>query len=251
MIPTSFTVIGIAAALALANVAFAQLPAVSEVPAVTAPKILLNAVPAIPTSLDTNVAGEARVGQVAPLDLKEKYLDSVARVFSAPHMALIVARSAMDQRQVQPKAWGTGADAFGVRVASRFGRGLMRESVAFGVRALDHEDPRYFPSKDREVWKRAKYAVSRTFVARNDNGTWMPAYSRILSDYSMPFIAQLWRPEPMSLSREFRVGTTGMALGALVNVGLEFWPDVKKHMPAFARKRFAHDPTAIVIAAKP
>ncbi len=204
-----------------------------------------------PVAAQLQSAVAAEPPPFVPLNLKDKYLDSVAKVVSVPQMTLILIRSGMDQSQIKPRAWGTGADSFGVRVASRLGRSLLRESVAFGIRAVDHEDPRYFPCKDTGTWKRVKYAVSRTVVARNDSGGWMPAYSRILSDYSMPLIAQLWRPEPFKLSRDLRVGSTGMGLGALVNVGLEFWPDVRKRLPAFARKYHVRGETTTTASAKP
>ena len=70
--------------------------------------------------------------------------------------------------------------------------------------------------------------IAQTFVVRNDNGRTMPAYSRFISTYSMPLIAQTWRPEPLSVGREIGNGTIGMATGIGYNVIQEFWPDVKK-----------------------
>lgn len=219
------------------------------------PEVAVNAAPALPAiPLEKPIAQESlaqapllkeslasgfpvKQPDYVPLDLKQKFSYSATRVAGPSHMLWILTRSAMDQKQKRPAEWDTGMDAYGVRVASRFGRSLVRESVAFGVRAIDHEDPRYFRSQDSGVWKRTRYAVSRTFVVRNDNGGWMPAYSRFVSDYSMPFIAQLWRPEPFRASREFRSGTVALGLNMLANVGQEFWPDVRKRIP-FMQRRF-------------
>ncbi len=163
-----------------------------------------------------------------PLDVKGKYLYSVDQMFSFPRLLSIAIRAGVDQGTDTPIQWGGGTAGYAERFASHFGRSFLRENIAFGVRALDHEDPRYFVLGKGGLWKRTKYAVRQTFVVRNDHGSTMPAYSRFISTYSMPLISQAWRPEQFSVGRELGNGSIGMATGVGYNVFQEFWPDLKK-----------------------
>jgi hypothetical protein len=177
-------------------------------------------------SQDPSVAPPAYV----PLTWKERYWYSVDQIFSVPTVATILVRSSFDQGMNTPSGWGTGPGGFGERVASHFGRAFVHENVAFAIRAIDKEDPRYFVLGRGTAWTRVKYAAKATFVVRRDNGDMIPAYSRFISDYSMPFIAQTWRPEGVHSGREFRSGTISLGTGVVNNVFREFWPDLKRKL---------------------
>jgi hypothetical protein len=174
-----------------------------------------------------------------PLDLKHKYLYSLNETMAPARWLGFTIHAAMDQAEKAPNAWGNGADSFGVRVASHFGKSLLRENIAFGVRAIDHEDPRYFRLGKGAGWKRTKYALSRTFIARNDSGAWMPAYSRFVTSFATPMLIQSWQPEKFSVARGFRGGSVGIGMGFGSNLWQEFWPDVKKQVKFLNRKSAA------------
>jgi hypothetical protein len=166
---------------------------------------------------------------VVPLSISQKYLYSVNKVLGPGHLFAMSLAAGLDQAFDRPSTWGGGSDAYGVRIASQLGRSLVRESIAFGVRAADHEDPRYFVLGHGGAFKRTRYAVAQTFVVRNDSGGRMPAYSRFVADYGMPFIAEQWRPTRFrTTGRELRAGTTALGFGATCNIIREFWPDVKR-----------------------
>lgn len=167
-----------------------------------------------------------------PLDLTHKFLYSFNEMMGPTEMIGFTVKAAMDQAQKSPAAWGSGIDSFGVRVASRFGREFLKENIAFGIRALDHEDPRYFRVGTGTRGSRVKYALSRTFLARKDTvpdgSVWIPAYARLISDFAMPFLAQAWRPESLNEVRGFRQGSIAVGMGFASNLWAEFWPDIRK-----------------------
>ena len=165
-----------------------------------------------------------------PLDLTQKYVYSVNETVSPVRWIGFAVHAAMDQAQKSPGAWGNGPDSFGIRVANVFGRNLLQANIAFGVSAFDREDPRYFRMEKGTSWKRARYALTRTVMARRDDGRWMPACSRLIADYSTPFIAQTWRPERFSVGRGFRGGSVAVGMGFGSNLWQEFWPDLKKRV---------------------
>jgi hypothetical protein len=162
-----------------------------------------------------------------PITVKQKYIYSIEQMFSGPRLIAILAHAGMDQAEVLPHAWGSDAPAYGVRVASLFGRSFVRATIASGIRALDHEDPRYFYSHKTKPWDRTKYALVHTFEVRNDNGSMMPAYSRFLGDFGMPFLAQTWHPGGLNVPDALRSAGVGIGMGMAMNVAQEFWPDVK------------------------
>lgn len=175
-----------------------------------------------------------------PLTLSQKYIYTFDRVLGPGALFADGFHSLVDYGLNKPHEWGTEGGSIGLRAASSFGRSFLRENIAFGVRAFDHEDPRYFRSGHGNVLARTRYAAMHTFMVRSDNGSMMPAYSLFIAGSTMPFIAQSWRPEPFSVGRGFRGGGTIIGLAVVANVWNEFWPDVRAKLPKrFARYRSA------------
>jgi hypothetical protein len=166
-----------------------------------------------------------------PLTPGENFRYAFDRVFSPGKLLLYTVKASMDQERTVPDKWGEGMGAWSERYADHFGRALIRENMGFGVRALDGEDPRYQPSHEHGIWKRSKHAAAGAFVVRNRNGRLMPAYSRFISDYATPFIAQQWEPEPFSPSRALGSGTAAIGMAVASNLSIEFWPDVRHRFP--------------------
>jgi hypothetical protein len=147
-----------------------------------------------------------------PLTLVQKYLVTMDQVAGPGALFAVGLHGMFDQALDRPHQWGPGAGAIGPRIASDFGRRFLRQNIAFGVRALDHEDPRYFRSGQ-------------------GNGSAMPAYSLFVSAATMPFIAQSWRPETFSMARGFGGGTVSIGVALATNIWDEFWPDLRAKLP--------------------
>jgi hypothetical protein len=163
-----------------------------------------------------------------PLTARQNFQYGFDRVFNPVKLLLFGVEAAMDQERGAPEKWGQGMRWYGARYGDRFGRALIRENMAFGVRALTGEDPRYELCQETGIWKRSKHAVTRTFVVRGRNGHLMPAYSRFVSDYATPLISQQWMPEPFHASHVLSTGTAGIGIAVASNRGTEFWPDIRR-----------------------
>jgi hypothetical protein len=166
-----------------------------------------------------------------PLTLAQKYLVTMDQVAGPGALFAVGIHGMLDDALDRPHQWGPGAGAIGPRIASDFGRRFLRQNIAFGVRALDHEDPRYFRSGHGNVVSRIRYATIHTFLVRNDNGSAMPAYSLFVSASTMPFIAQSWRPESFSTARGFGGGGVCIGVAVATNIWNEFWPDLRAKLP--------------------
>ena len=162
-----------------------------------------------------------------PLTIRESYAYTTAEIFGAPTLFRVATTAAINQHENFPSGWASTPGGYALRVASTFGQIAVRENIAFGVRALDGEDPRYFRSGQGGFWKRTGYALGHTFTALNSKGHRMPAFSLLVADYSAPFIAQQWRPNGISMGRELATGSLGVSIIVTQNLLLEFWPDMR------------------------
>ncbi len=166
-----------------------------------------------------------------PLTLGQKYLFTFDKVLGPGALFADGIHGLTDYALNRPLQWGREGSSIWIRAASSFGRSFLRENIAFGVRAIDHEDPRYFRSGKGNLVARTRYAAIHTFMARNDNGSTMPAYSLFVTSATMPFIAQSWRPEQFSMARGFGGTASIMGQALLANVWNEFWPDIRAKLP--------------------
>jgi len=160
-----------------------------------------------------------------PLTLKEKYRIALSRSVDPIEFLRIAAGAAIDQARNYPEEWGQGWDAFGVRMASGFGQQLVREQIQFGVWAIDREDPRHRRSGLHGVWPRTKYAIVHTFVARRDDGSQIPAYSRFIGDYGAGFVSREWYATRFHhVQQGIDAGSVSLGLDVGLNVAREFIP---------------------------
>lgn len=135
------------------------------------------------------------------------------------------------QWENEPPEWGQGTAGYARRFASGMGRHLISETIRFGVAAVDGEDPRYYPSKDKGVWKRSLHAVGETFFSHTLDGGRMPAYSRILGTYGAAFIANSWYPNSRATTGyALRRGSTSLASSVGFHLFQEFFPRKKFKM---------------------
>ena len=127
------------------------------------------------------------------------------------------------QWEDSPPEWGQGAKGYGRRFASGMSRQLISETLRFGFAAVDGEDPRYHPSQDTGVWKRAEHAILETFTSETASGGRIPAYSRFAGTYGAAFISNAWYPDShASAGWALRRGSTALASSVGFHLFQEF-----------------------------
>jgi hypothetical protein len=153
-------------------------------------------------------------------------LDIYARSFISPETYIGPALGAgIGQWEDSPHEWGEGAEGYGLRYGSGFGRSVISRTIALGVATADGEDDRYFRSNESGVWKRARHAIAATFVSRTSSGGAMPAYSRFVGAYSAGFIANAWEPRSENNIQDAALrGTTSLLSSIGWHMFKEFWP---------------------------
>jgi hypothetical protein len=166
-----------------------------------------------------------------PLTFRQKYLYSLGEIFGPDRLAAMAGYAVLDQMGVSPAQWGKRPASLAIRFASHFGASFLNHNIAFGVRAVDHEDPRYFRSGRGRPWTRAGHAVVHTFVVRSDRGGWMPAYSIVAGDLATPWLVRRWQPEQFQTGSALRAGAGDIGIDVGTNILKEFWPDLRRALP--------------------
>lgn len=178
-------------------------------------------------------AGEAAVLQpsspVKPDDYQRP--DKAARrkqyfksLFSLGALGRNVAGAAWSTWRNTPEEWGGQWKGFGKRVASNFGKSVIKNSTAFALEEAFGLDSRYIKSKKRDFGSKVKNAVISPFVARNREGKLVPGIPRIAGTYAASIIAnEVWYPKGHNWKDGLRSGTISFGTSILFNLFKEFW----------------------------
>jgi hypothetical protein len=171
---------------------------------------------------------DAPVIPARPLTFSER-LKIYERSFIQPEGLIGPALGAgIGQWRDTPPEWGQGADAYGIRFASGFGRSVVSRTIALGVATADHEDSRFIPSSETGVWRRTRHAIVGTFVSRTPTGGSMPAFSRFAGAYGAGFIANAWEPRSQDdAGHALERGSTALLSSVGWHIFEEFWPDIR------------------------
>jgi hypothetical protein len=94
-----------------------------------------------------------------------------------------------------------------------------------------HEDNFYYGSGEHGFWKRTKYAVKSSVLARGADGTQHFSISQVGSTAGAAFISRLWQPRSQDTAADgAKSFGISLATNAGVNVLREFLPDVARHI---------------------
>jgi hypothetical protein len=129
-------------------------------------------------------------------------------------------------------AFGTGAAGFSRYYWRQF---TDQVSGTFFTEAilptLTHEDPRYYTLGKNGFFKRASYALSRTFITKNDRGTNEFNISEIGGNASEAALSNLYYPaSERGFGKSANNFATQTVITAAANILKEFWPDIRKNI---------------------
>ncbi len=109
---------------------------------------------------------------------------------------------------------------------------MIHGVLAFGLDTALHQDPRYFPSERKGLWRRMAHAVRDTVLTHTDSGGETFSTWRMGSAYGEAFLIQLvvsrtgWIPYGLG----FLQGSLRVGFDLVTNLSTEFWPDIKKKL---------------------
>jgi hypothetical protein len=130
-----------------------------------------------------------------------------------------------------PKEWGDGLAAYGRRVASTEACGVIHGVLAFGLDTTLHQDPRYFRSDRKGLFRRIAHAARGTILTHTDAGGETLSTWRLGSAYGAEFLSNLWYPDRLDTVRlGFLQGSLRVGFDLVSNLSAEFWPDLRKKL---------------------
>jgi hypothetical protein len=168
--------------------------------------------------------------EFAPMTRSERFSRYLLGLVDVESILRSAASAGIRQAENSPKEWGGGAEAYGERVGNGFAEHIINRTVQYGMAAALHEDNRYFVSGQTGFFRRTKYAIKSTLLARHDNGNQYFSFSRIGGAASAGFISRLWQPRSTNSAGD-GAESFGITMGSDIgfNVFREFWPDLKRH----------------------
>ncbi|MGA2579939.1 MAG: hypothetical protein ABSH24_28410 [Bryobacteraceae bacterium] len=169
--------------------------------------------------------------QFQPLTAKERLKVYAKDLLSPFHFMMAGASAGITQLQNVPPEWGQGAEGYARRLANYYAYATTSSMLQMAGEDLLHEDNLYYGSGEHGVWKRVKYAVKSSVLARGSDGTQHLSISQIGSTAGAAFISRLWQPRSNDSAGDGAVSFgISMATNAGVNVVREFLPDVTRHI---------------------
>jgi hypothetical protein len=164
-----------------------------------------------------------------PLDAIGKLHYHAESIYAPSSILGLAAYAAVLQELDAPSEWRQGGAAYGKRVASMMAWSGIHSTLAFGLDATLHQDPRYVRSITGGFWHRSGHALRGTFLTRTDSGGETFSTWRFGSDYGSAFLSNLWYPDRLNTVRlGFIQGSVTVGFDLLGNLGREFWPDVRR-----------------------
>ncbi len=171
-----------------------------------------------------------RTVSAPPFTTRDKFGYRVVQSFGLRGFGGALVGAAIGQARNSPYEWGQGAGGFFTRYASGFGGNLSRQTFAFAIESVLHEDPRYFPSQDKRGDQRVFNALKQVVFCKTDNGRSSFGYGRVISAFAAGQFVDLWQPESIdSAGHGVERGFISLGGDFAYNLMQEFIPFTRPH----------------------
>ena len=150
----------------------------------------------------------------------KRYINSMFGPFA---LAREVAGAGISTWRNSPEEWGDHWEGFGRRVASNFGKNLIKQTTVYGLDEAFKYDSNFYRSKDKSVGARVRNALISPVTARDKNGKRVVGVPRIAGTYTANIVAyEAWHPSRYSWKDGVRSGTISLGFNAAFNLFKEF-----------------------------
>lgn len=150
----------------------------------------------------------------------KRYLSSTAGPFA---MLRIGAGAGINQWRDSPEEWGQGAEGYGKRFASGFGRNAVQQTVTYGLDSALGLDTGFQKSKREGFFPRFKDALVQNVTSRTKSGKRVISAPRLVGVYTGGVVAaETWYPDRYTYKDGLRQGTNTLLTGFGINLLREF-----------------------------
>lgn len=150
----------------------------------------------------------------------KRYVNSTIGPFA---LARQVATAGISTWRNSPEEWGPHWEGFGKRVASGFGKSLIKQTAIYGLDTALNVDSHYYRSSKKDAGSKIKNALISPVTARNSKGKRVVGIPRLVGTYGSSIIgAEAWYPDRYDWKDGVRSGTISLGINAAFNLFKEF-----------------------------
>lgn len=165
------------------------------------------------------------VGDAVPLTFKQKMKLAWKTSTDPITIGSAAAGAEIEQERNWYRSYGQGAQGYAKRFGVTYGNVAIGTFLGSAVMpTVFKQDPRYFYKGPGSSWhSRLWYALSRSVIAKGDNGKWQPNYSNAFGNLAAAGITDTYLP-PKNRNVGFVFQSTGIRIleTAFANVFQEF-----------------------------
>ena len=194
----------------------------------------------IPTSASAPSGTVGNAAEPVCLCVKGKFKYFLSESFR-PGIYPVAAAFATYQMALPPNAyppeWRQGVAGFARNFGDFMGSWASVQGGKFLMASAIHEDPRYFPSKSKNIFARTFNAARFAVIDRSDEGNPRPAIANVAGAFAGGFVGNAYLPDQYA-NVSHGLSRTGFALLGFVSSNLadEFHPEIRKvatklHLP--------------------
>ena len=134
-----------------------------------------------------------------------------------------VATAGISTWRNSPEEWGDTWEGFGRRVASNFGRNVIKQTTKFGIDEALKTDSHFYRSKNKSVSARIGNALISPVTARDKNGKRVIGVANLAGTYGASIISrEVWYPDRYDWKDGVKSGTISLGFNAAFNLFKEF-----------------------------
>ena len=183
------------------------------------------------------LAGKSRVlpnlaVNTRPMTDKEKFLLAIYNALSPVTVIGSAAGAGISQARNTRKGYGQGAEGYFKRWGAAMAFASSNQLIGtYAVASMLHEDPRYFVEDSGKLRESVRYAVSRVFICRKDDGGTTTNWAGILGPLGAAGLANVYLPpDSQGAGDTFRNWGISLAFAAGTNIFREYWPHINKKL---------------------
>ena len=149
-----------------------------------------------------------------------RYVNSMVGPFT---LARQVAGAGISTWRNSPEEWGGQWEGFGKRVASNFGKNVIKQTTIYGLDEALKLDSGYYRATGKSTGAKIRNALISPVTARTPSGKRTIGVPRIVGTYTGNIIArETWYPDRYDWKDGVRSGTISLGIGAAFNLFKEF-----------------------------
>ena len=156
-------------------------------------------------------------------DKKTRQKNYFKSIFGPVSLAKTVVSAGISTARNSPEEWGGQWEGFGRRVASGFGKKVIKQTTLFALDESFKLDSKFYRSQNRSFGAKVKNALVSPFTARSESGRRVFGFPRIVGTYTASIVAaEAWYPKRYDYKDGLRSGTISLGLNAAFNLVKEF-----------------------------